>query len=659
MPLMIGKTLGHFEILEKIGAGGMGAVYRARDTQLERIVALKVVGERFLADETARARLLREARTASALNHPNICTIHEVGEAEGETFIAMEFVEGRPLNALVRDQGLPVETAVRYGTQIADALAHAHERGVVHRDLKSANVVITPEGRVKVLDFGLAKRLPQGAAEATRSMASLTEAGSIVGTLHYMAPELLRGEPADARSDLWALGVVLYEMLAGKLPFHGQTPFDLSSAILREPMAPLPPQAPPGLQAIIQRCLAKEPGERYPRAGEVRAGLETVLSGVATGPVQPAATASRRRWLWALGAAAGLAALAVVAGLTLKDRPRTPAGRRLSTGAPASKNSEANEYFERALLFARVQNDMPQGRLMLEKALELDPRFAEARRWYGFSHAIILSGGYSNDAGLLYKAVEELRQALQDDPNLTTVHSALAAVYIIQGRKELALAEVEKALKANPDDPEALIWLLNYHAFNGDDAQAIALARRMLEREPLFFPPRMVLGDILRTQGDTAGAIREQEKILLQAPENLYGIHFLARAYQEAGDLDKARRIQERGRAIAPANFLVRTGWALLLAQEGKRQEALQEMDEEVLKFAAANATTTLDAAEFYAVLGETAKALDWLDRAVRNGDDRAEWLRRDPRLASIRDEPRFRQIVDSIAFRRKQRPKG
>jgi serine/threonine protein kinase len=183
---MVGRTLGHYRIEEQIGAGGMGIVYRARDLQLGRSVALKVVGEREQVGDKARERLLREARTASALNHPNICTVYEAGEADGQMYIAMELVEGRPLSALIGSEGLAVETVIRYGAQIADALSHAHERGVVHRDLKSANVIVTPEGRAKVLDFGLAKRIVEE-TEATRTEEPLTEAGAVAGTLSYMA----------------------------------------------------------------------------------------------------------------------------------------------------------------------------------------------------------------------------------------------------------------------------------------------------------------------------------------------------------------------------------------------------------------------------------------------------------------------------------------
>jgi serine/threonine protein kinase len=206
-----GARLGPYEVVARIGAGGMGEVWRARDTRLERDVALKVLPAEAVADEVARARLLREARLASKLNHPHICTIHEVGEADGQVYIAMELVEGQTLAERLSEHSLSAEEVLRFGQQLADALSHAHEHGVVHRDFKSANVIITPEGRAKVLDFGLAKRLVGAeASEATTlSRATLTEAGAIAGTPAYMAPEQLRGLAADTRSDIWALGVVL------------------------------------------------------------------------------------------------------------------------------------------------------------------------------------------------------------------------------------------------------------------------------------------------------------------------------------------------------------------------------------------------------------------------------------------------------------------
>lgn len=313
---MTGTRLAHYRILEKLGAGGMGEVYRAHDDLLDREVAIKVLPADSFADATARARLLREARAAAALNHPAICTIHEVGEADGQSYIAMELVEGKPLSDKVREGALPLDDVLRCGMQIADALAHAHARQVVHRDLKPANVVAGTDGRVKVLDFGLAKRIrepePGLATTETRDSGPLTEAGTVVGTLGYMAPEQLRGQPADTRSDIWALGVLLYEIATGARPFTGQSRFELSSNILNAPPAPLPAAVPMTLRAVIDRCLEKQPARRYQSASEVRAAIEAVHAGTAS---YGRALLSRHPWLTATVAVVMVGALAAAFGL--------------------------------------------------------------------------------------------------------------------------------------------------------------------------------------------------------------------------------------------------------------------------------------------------------------------------------------------------------
>jgi len=277
---LIGQVLGHYRVTAKIGEGGMGVVYRAFDETLHRDVALKVVKKDARPDAQANQNLLHEARASSSLSHPNICTIYEVAETEGELYIVMELVEGKTLRAMTGTVGLPPESVLRYGTQIAAALARAHDKGIVHRDLKSANIVVNSSGLVKVLDFGLAKRAGGAILEGpTQSFVSTQDVSTISGTLHYMAPEVLRGEPADNRSDLWALGIVLYEAAAGQLPFVGRTGFELSSSIMREIPKPLGPPVPPGLWAVIQRCLSKEPADRYQRASEIQAALEAVQWG--------------------------------------------------------------------------------------------------------------------------------------------------------------------------------------------------------------------------------------------------------------------------------------------------------------------------------------------------------------------------------------------
>ena len=289
VPLLTGRTVGRYLVGRLVGAGGMGQVYAARDVELGRDVALKIGIE---DDVEAQAQLRREAQHASQLNHPHICTIHEVGTCDGQAFIVMEHVEGQRLSELIPPEGLPIESVLRYGIQLADALAHAHRSGVSHRDLKSSNVVVTPDGRAKILDFGLSRRLSaKSVKDLSDSHASITKDGMLAGTLSCMAPELLRGEPFDARSDIWSLGVLLYEMAAGAKPFAGTTGFEVSAAILHEQPAPLPARIPSSLQQIIRRCLSKDPRGRYQHAGEIRSALEAAQSeteGTRRSPVLPA-----------------------------------------------------------------------------------------------------------------------------------------------------------------------------------------------------------------------------------------------------------------------------------------------------------------------------------------------------------------------------------
>lgn len=300
------QTFGRYEIVAALGAGGMGEVYRARDARLGRDVAIKFVAP--LGGESAAALSLAEARAASALNHPHLCTLFEVDELDGETFIVMELVEGRPLSSVIEREGLAAQAVIRYGAQIAAGIGHAHDRQILHRDLKSANVMITSDGRAKILDFGIARRYVDRDVDQTTVLAQpLDEIGPIAGTLPYMAPEILRGEPPTPRSDVWALGVLLFEMASGCRPFTGATAVELTSAILRAPAPTMPSTMPPGLSGVVQRCLEKEPGPRYANAGQVAAALEALSGG--TGPVSSARPAAGRRAV--VMAAVALAAVAL------------------------------------------------------------------------------------------------------------------------------------------------------------------------------------------------------------------------------------------------------------------------------------------------------------------------------------------------------------
>ena len=286
---MIGKTVSHYRVLEKLGEGGMGVVYRADDTKLERHVALKFLSPRILGSDTEKARFVQEAKAAAALNHPNICTIYEINEADGHSFIAMECVEGQNLKARIESGSITLEEALAIAAQIAEGLTEAHAKGIVHRDIKPANVVVTAKGRVKIMDFGLAR-----SSEATQ----LTVAGTTVGTIAYMSPEQAQGERVDYRTDIWSLGVILYEMIAGQRPFRGNRDQAVIYSILNEEPAPLSvarPEVPVELENVVSRMLAKDPASRHSGAEEVLADLSMLREARETVTSTRPASARKRR----------------------------------------------------------------------------------------------------------------------------------------------------------------------------------------------------------------------------------------------------------------------------------------------------------------------------------------------------------------------------
>ncbi len=331
MALTLGTKLGPYEIIAPLGAGGMGEVYRARDTRLDRDVAVKVLLASLSADTNLKQRLEREAKAVSKLSHPHICTLHDIGQQDGVDFLVMELVEGETLEQRLTKGPLPAEQTVRYAAQIADALAKAHKLGFTHRDLKPANIILTKSG-AKLMDFGLAKQsgpapLAQALTEMTMEHSTLTGEGTIIGTFQYMAPEQLEGKEADARTDIFALGEVIYEMATAKAAFAGKSRASLIAAILTTeppPITQVQPLTPPALERVVRKCLAKDPDDRWQSASDLTSELNWIsVGGSQAGVAAPVASRrrSRERVAWAV-AVLGLSAAALLATIQFEESTR-------------------------------------------------------------------------------------------------------------------------------------------------------------------------------------------------------------------------------------------------------------------------------------------------------------------------------------------------
>jgi len=297
---MIGKTISHYKILEKLGEGGMGVVYKAQDTKLDRIVALKFLPERLVCDEEAKSRFVNEAKAASALNHPNITTIYEIDEVEDQCFISMECVKGRSIKEVIGERKLSEEEILKIATQIAEGLNAAHKKDIIHRDIKSDNIMLTEDGQVKIMDFGLAK---------LKGVSKLTKAGTTLGTMQYMSPEQVQGQEVDQRSDIFSFGVVLYEMITGQLPFKGEYEAAVVYSIINETPEPITEHRtdiPEGLQRIVDKVLEKQRDLRYQNMDDFFTDVEKLTKGEEVKPVP-----RRLNWTY-VGIGAGAVALFLI-----------------------------------------------------------------------------------------------------------------------------------------------------------------------------------------------------------------------------------------------------------------------------------------------------------------------------------------------------------
>ena len=671
MSLPTDTRLGHYEIRTKLGAGGMGEVYLAEDTKLNRKVAIKFLPPDSTTDLRAKRRLLREAQAVAALDHPNICAIHEVREEDGRAFIVMQYVEGETLAARIHRKPLELKEALGFAVPIADALAEAHARGIIHRDIKPQNLMITARGQVKMLDFGLAKVVAErGVLDAEAETQSLlTEAGAIVGTVPYMSPEQVKGDVLDARSDIFSFGTVLYEMVSGCRLFSAKTMAEIISAILTSeppPLAHYSIVAPAGLEKILRKCLEKDRERRYQTMREVARDLESVLreceSGIAVNQiVDNAATtirlgatdevANRRAFITSrLGLAlATLLMLAAVASVYafFFSKPRT--------GPPArdkSVNSAAYDYYLRGKVNAGSENreNNENAIRLLEQAIDADPNFApayaELAEAYNVQAFYFTSGaekkklnenaevavekalalnpdlpeGHSARGLLLWthenrfpheQAIQSFKRALALNPNLDKAHHRLGVVYFHIGLLDKGWEEIEKAVAINPANTLARFRFGVINIYRAKYEEALAVFKTIpREANPALVDRNMatVLFQLGRTQ-EASEVVEEYLKTY---------------STDEGGTVTSVK--------------------AMLLAKSGKDREAEETIQRaiEVGKSFGHFHHTAYNVASAYALLNKPEQAMKWLQVAADDGFPCYPLFENDPNLKSLRKDERF-----------------
>jgi serine/threonine protein kinase/tetratricopeptide (TPR) repeat protein len=605
------QLISHYRILGPLGSGGMGVVYRAEDTTLHRTVALKFLTEKAAHSQRASRDLRREARAASALNHPNICTVYEVGEDAGEMFIAMEYVEGRNLAELIRQGPLPIETVLRYGCQVTSALAHAHERGVIHGDLKSINIVVTPLGEAKILDFGLARRNdPAEFDRKTLETVSAERGVGLGGTFPYMAPEQIEGSDASAGTDIWSFGVVLYEMVTGERPFQGENIFLLCNSILRDPPRPLQSPILPGLTTIISRCLEKEAERRYPRAGEARAALEALTPSMEKGVPLPRREESfRSRTLFIVLTLLVLAAVTLVAirGNRIWKPSRSssvPSRVLLGILPPISSGDASQSAFDYGL--ADTLNSR-LGELSARHSLAVIPMNATlehrvttvdaARQQFGVNLVLVLSvQRAAGNVRVNYSLVDaRSHQQLRGG----TVTAAAADPFALQDRvfesvasaMEVQLAPLEKQsfISHGTTEPAAYDSYVQGRGYLQDYVvpekvdNAITLFGRALEKDPAYADATAGLGEAylrkyqLTHENKWADeAVVNCQKAAVLGPNLASARYCLGRVFRSMGDYEKAVEQYHRALELEPTSDDAYDGLAAAYEQLGRLEDAEQ-----------------------------------------------------------------------------------
>lgn len=559
---LVGETLGPYRVTRRIGSGGMGVVYQAHDTRLERTVALKLLAPSASHSAIAKERLIREARAASALDHPNVCTVYDIGEADGQVFVVMAYYQGETLDAIIRRGSLTPERALDLVGQIGRGLERAHQAGVVHRDLKPSNVLVTEHGEVKILDFGIAKMA---------GSLGLTRTGQAPGTPQYMAPEQAAGDPVDQRADVWALGVIAYELLCGERPFSGMTGVEMGMAVLHQTPRRLDARSSDVARPIadaVERALAKIPADRWPTAAAFLEALGLSMTSVGAVVTERPTRRFRRSWI-----VAGVAAIVAAAiGLTMVlggggdfALPRS-AYRHWSEGQQAFERywrpghlDQAVEAFELAIA---ADDDYAPGYAALARALW--------RRWRG-----------TRDAQWLDQALANAERAVALDPLLTDGRVTLGLIQLARGDHEEARSLFDEVLMRDPANADAQRGLGDLASAEGDLPAAEAAYREAVRLRPNDLELTSLQGTIHYRSGRYDAASEAFAREIEIDPESSSGYKNLAAVEHMRGRYGEAARLLQHALAIKPEEA-VYTNLGTLYFYQGLYQQSREALEKAV-----------------------------------------------------------------------------
>jgi len=709
---MIGSTLSHYRVLEKLGEGGMGEVYRAEDTRLKRQVALKVLPEGMARDPERLRRFQREAEAIASLNHPGIVTIFSVEEADGVHFLTMELVSGQRLDEMVPSGGMTLEGFIELAVPLVEALVAAHDRGITHRDLKPANIMVTDDGQLKVLDFGLAKlRQPDTISDQTQlPTEALTQEGLVLGTIPYMSPEQLEGRQVDHRSDVFSVGVVLHEMITGERPFKGKSSASLITAILRdrpESVGRLRADVPLALERVILRCLQKDPDRRYQTAKDLRNELEELP----TAPDEEEAGRARsiavlafadmspkkdqdyfcegiaEDIINALSKIGGLRVASRMSAFQFESRTAKPGevGERLDVETVLS--GSVRKSGERVRISAELVNARDGHQLWSERydrdledvfevqdeissnivrALEvtLSPKEKKAIQRQApvdmRAYEYYLRGrGYFHEGTKPARAtaLQMFNRAIEIDPDFAAAHagiadlSSYARMYYGGGEADLERADEasRKALELAPELAEA-------HASRG---LALLLQDRHQEAEkaletaikldPQLFEAHYFYARASWVQGKLEEAAEHFKEAMKVRPEDFQAVCLLSSVYQALGQTEKARECQRRGYEIIEKYLELKPDDARALYLGSTSLIGLGETERGLEWADRAVAIDPTDTGILYNEAGRVEEAIVYLEKAVTGGFNQKEWIINDGDLDPLRDHPRYKALIESM----------